>query len=188
MKPATGKGPARKPSATTGAASQPAEPAQQADAASLLVDGRQSPRALDIARGATRTLAALGFRIIPELSLADGRRADLFGVDETGNIWIAEIKSSLEDFRSDSKWPDYRAWCDRLLFAVAPDFPVNVLPADTGLLLADRYGGELVRPAPEHRLAPARRKALLLRFARVAAGRLMTLTDPAAAYEPMPRD
>jgi hypothetical protein len=132
-------------------------------------------------------LALRGFRTVPELSLADGRRADLAAVDSAGEIWIVEIKSSIEDFRSDAKWPDYRAWCDRLLFAVTPDFPTEVLPEDCGLILADRYGGEIVREAPEHRLAGARRKAIMLRFARVAAGRLMTLADPEAAYEPLPR-
>lgn len=151
-------------------------------------DGRQSERARAISRGTQRALAVRGFRAIPELSLADGRRADLVAVDEAGAIWIVEIKSSLEDFRSDSKWPDYRAWCDRLYFAVAPDFPVEVLPEETGLILADRYGGEIVREAPEHKLAGARRKAVMLRFARVAAGRLMTLADPEAAYEPIPRE
>jgi len=151
-------------------------------------DGRQSERALAICRGTQRALAFRGFRAIPELVLADGRRADLAAVDEAGAIWIVEIKSSLEDFRTDAKWPDYRAWCDRLYFAVAPDFPLEVLPEDTGLILADRYGGEIVREAPEHRLAGARRKAIMLRFARVAAGRLMTLADPEAAYEPIPRE
>lgn len=153
-----------------------------------LNDGRQSARARDIGRGATRALAARGFRAIPELSLASGRRADLIALDEAGQIWIVEIKSSLVDFRVDAKWPEYRDFCDRLLFAVAPDFPVEVLPADTGLILADRYGGEIVREAPEHRLAAARRKAVTLRFVRVAAGRLMTLADPASAYEPIPRE
>lgn len=150
-------------------------------------DGRQSDRARDISRGAQRTLALRGFRAIAELSLADGRRADLIAIDAAGEIWIVEIKSSIEDFRSDGKWPEYRVWCDRLLFAVAPDFPREVLPEDTGLILADRYGGEIVREAPEHRLAGARRKALMLRFARVAAGRLMTLADPEASYEQLPR-
>ena len=151
-------------------------------------DGRQSERARAISRGTQRALAVHGFRAIPELSLADGRRADLAAVDETGAIWIVEIKSSIEDFRADAKWPGYRAWCDRLYFAVAPDFPREILPEDTGLILADRYGGEIVRDAPEHKLPGARRKAIMLRFARVAAGRLMTLADPEAAYEPLPRD
>lgn len=153
-----------------------------------LVDGRQSEKARDIARGATRTLALRGFRSLPEVSLATGRRADLMAVDDKGWIWIVEIKSSLEDFRADGKWPEYLEWCDRFLFAVAPDFPVEVLPDDTGLLLADRYGGEIVREAPEHRLAGARRRTLLLRFARLGAGRLMMLSDPEAAYEPLPRE
>ncbi len=152
-----------------------------------LVDGRQSARARDIARGTSRALGVRGFRAIPELSLPDGRRADLVALDDAGNIWIVEVKSSIEDFRVDTKWPDYRAWCNRLLFAVAPDFPSRVLPEDAGLILADRYGGEIVREAPEHRLAGARRKALMLRFARVAAGRLMTLADPEAALEPLPK-
>ncbi len=152
-----------------------------------LEDRRQSPRARDVARGTCRALGLRGFRAIPEVSLADGRRADLMAIDDAGNIWIVEIKSSIEDFRADGKWPEYRGWCDRLLFAVAPDFPREVLPADTGLILADRYGAEIVREAPEHRLASARRRALLLRFARMAAGRLMTLADPEAAYELLPR-
>ena len=158
------------------------------DDTSPLADGRQSARARDISRGAQRALALRGFRAIPELVLASGRRADLAAIDEAGEIWIVEIKSSIEDFRTDAKWPEYRAWCDRLLFAVAPDFPLAVLPEDAGLILADRYGGEIMREAPEHRLAPARRKAVTLRLARVAAGRLMTMADPEAAYEPLPRE
>lgn len=151
-----------------------------------LADGRQSERARNISRGAQRALAARGFRAIPEVSLADGRRADLIAIDETGAIWIVEIKSSLEDFRTDAKWPEYRAWCDRLFFAVSTDFPRQVLPEDTGLILADRYGGEIVREAPEVRLAGARRKAVTLRICRVATGRLMTLADPERAYEALP--
>lgn len=153
-----------------------------------LADGRQSARARDIARGTQRALALRGFRGVSELTLPSGRRADLLAIGDRGELWIVEIKSSLEDFRADLKWPEYRDWCDRLFFAVAPDFPGDVLPADTGLILADRYGGEVVREAPEHRLAGSRRKALTLLLCRVAAGRLMTLADPAAAYEPLPRE
>jgi hypothetical protein len=101
-----------------------------------------------------------------------------------GDIWIVEIKSSIEDFRSDQKWPEYRDYCDRLLFAVAPGFPVEILPQGTGLVLADRYGGELVRAAPEHRLAAARRRALTLRMARIAALRLQSAADPDARIDP----
>ena len=98
------------------------------------------------------------------------------GLSPTGAIWIVEIKSSIADFRADQKWPEYRDYCDRLWFAVEPDFPVGILPADTGLILAGRIGGEIVREAPEIRLAPARRKAGTLAFAQVAAVRLRTVT------------
>ena len=150
-------------------------------------DGRQSQRAAEIARGAQRLLALYGMRSLPELSLASGRRADLMALGEKGEVWIVEIKSSLEDFRADQKWPEYRDYCDRLYFAVAADFPREVLPADTGLIIADRYGGDMVREAPEHRLAGARRKAVTHRFARVAAGRLMSIADPERALERLPR-
>ena len=106
-----------------------------------LEDGRQSGRALDIARGTSRVLAAHGLRAIAELSLANGRRADLIAIGEAGEVWIAEIKSSLEDFRADQKWPEYRDFCDRLFFAVSPDFPSEVLPPETGLIVAARWGG-----------------------------------------------
>lgn len=153
---------------------------QNAESADLpeLADGRQSPAAAEIARGTMRLLTRLGFTALPELSLPSWRRADLVALAPSGDIWIIEIKSSLEDFRADQKWPEYRAFCDRLLFAVKPDFPAEVLPADAGLVLADRYGAELVREAPEHRLAAQRRKSLTLRFARAAALRLALANDP----------
>lgn len=147
------------------------------------VDGRQSARAVEIARGVARLLALHGLACICELPLANGRRADVMALADTGEIWIVEIKSCLEDFRVDQKWPEYREFCDRLLFAVAPDFPVDVLPQDAGLIIADRYGGEIVRAAPEHRLAGARRKAVTLRLARAAALRLSALYDPEAGLE-----
>jgi hypothetical protein len=154
---------------------------------SPLDDGRQSAAARDIARGAARLLALHGLRAIPELPLPNGRRADLVAVGEKGEVVIVEIKSSLADFRADQKWPDYRDFSDRLYFAVGREFPMDVLPDEVGVIVADRYGGEMVRTAPEHPLAGARRKAFLLRFARIAAGRLMTLADPEQAFEPLPR-
>lgn len=152
------------------------------------VDGRQSARAAEIARGVARLLALHGLACVCELPLASGRRADVMALADTGEIWIVEIKSCLEDFRVDQKWPEYREFCDRLLFAVAPDFPIDVLPDDAGLIIADRYGGEIVRPAPEHRLAGARRKAVTLRFARAAALRLCALYDPEAGLEMQMRE
>ena len=149
-----------------------------------IVDLRQSPTALRVQRGVMRFLrAAHDFCCYAEVPLRNGRRADVVAVGPKGEIWIVEIKSSLEDFRVDLKWPEYRDYCDRLFFAVALDFPQEVLPGDTGLIVADRYGGELLREAPEHNLPAARRKAVLIRFARAAASRLMTIADPERAFE-----
>jgi hypothetical protein len=113
------------------------------------------------------------------VALANGRRADVAGVADSGEIWIVEIKSCLEDFRVDQKWPEYRAFCDRLFFAVAPAFPLDALPQDAGLIVADRYGGEILRTAPEHKLAAARRKAMTLR--------LQGVIDPDGDLEALPR-
>jgi hypothetical protein len=147
------------------------------------VDGRQSPRAIELARGTRRLLLALGIATATEVTLADGRRADLVGLTKEGEIWIVEIKSSVADFRADQKWPDYAAFADRLLFAVGADFPALLIPDDVGLIVADRFGGELVRPAPPHPLAPARRRTMILRLARVLASRLHALADPELKLE-----
>ena len=132
----------------------------------------------EVCRGAGRLLRAHSFAVVNELSLANGRRADIVALSPAGDIWIVEVKSCLEDLRVDDKWPEYREFSDALFFAVAPGFPIEVLPADTGLILADRYGAEIVRQAPETRLAAARRKAMTLRFARAAAFSLQALADP----------
>jgi hypothetical protein len=144
-------------------------------------DGRQSQTAFGVALGARRLLASHGFASVPELTLASGRRADIMGLGPDGTIWIVEIKSSVADFRADGKWPEYRAFCDRFSFAVPADFPADILPSETGLILADSFGAAVARNAPEHRLAGARRKAVTLRFAQAAAGRLHMLIDPQGA-------
>jgi hypothetical protein len=154
--------------------------------AAALMDGRQSAAAFDICRGVARLLRMHGMASVSEVSLANGRRADVAAIDGSGAIWIVEIKSSVEDFRTDQKWPDYRDYCDRLFFAVAPSFPREVLPPDTGLIIADRYGGEILRAAPEHKLPAARRKAMTLRMLHVAAYRLQGAIDPDFAIEPQP--
>jgi hypothetical protein len=146
----------------------------------VLVDGRQSPTALSVARGTSRLLRSLGFSCIPEMPLASGRRADLVALGGDGEIVIVEIKSSIEDFRCDQKWPEYRWHCDRLLFATAPHVPLEIFPEDAGLILADGFGAEVVRDAPVHKLAAATRRSMLLRYARIAALRLQTLADPSA--------
>lgn len=132
----------------------------------------------EVCRGVGRLLRAMSFAVITELQLANGRRADIVGLSPAGDIWIVEVKSCLDDLRVDAKWPEYREFSDALFFAVAPAFPREVLPEDTGLILADRYGGEIVRDAPQTRLAAARRKAMTLRFARAAAFSLQVLADP----------
>lgn len=147
----------------------------------LPADGRQSPRAALIQRGVRRYFAGLGAVTVTELTLASFRRADVAVLAPDGTISIVEIKSCLADFRADAKWPAYRDYCDRLFFAVDPDFPVEVLPEGTGLMVADAYGADLLREAPSHPLAPARRKAMTLRFARAAAVRLHALADPEGA-------
>ena len=133
----------------------------------------------EVCRGVCRLLRALNLANVKELMLPNGRRADVVGLSPAGDLSIVEVKSSLEDFRVDTKWPEYRDFCDAFYFAVAPDFPRDILPADTGLILADRFGAEIVRPAPEHRLPAARRKVMTMRFARAAAFSLQAQADPA---------
>jgi hypothetical protein len=150
--------------------------------ARALQDGRQSGRqsntALLVARGTRRLLRRLGFATLTELPLLSGRRADIVALADDGTIHIVEIKSCIADFRADHKWPAYRAHCDRLSFAVPDSFPTDILPLDAGLVIADGYGAAILRDAPEHRLAPATRRAILLRFAHAAAHRLHSLADP----------
>jgi hypothetical protein len=141
-------------------------------------DLRQSETALLIARGTARLLRALGFACVSELPLPSGRRADLVALNERGEIWIIEIKSSVEDLRADHKWEDYRLHCDRLFFAFTQDLPCEIFPKDTGLIVADGYGAHLHCEAPEHKLAAPTRKLMMVRFALCAAQRLGRLNDP----------
>jgi hypothetical protein len=149
----------------------------------VLQDGRQSAAAMDICRGTARLLSTLGMATVTEVCLANGRRADIAAIAPTGEIWIVEIKSCLDDFRTDGKWPEYRDYCDKLYFAVGPAFPADVLPPDTGLIVADRFGGTVVRTAPEHKLVAARRKALTLTLVRTAGFRLQRVADPEFGLE-----
>jgi hypothetical protein len=146
------------------------------------VDGRQSPTALAIARGTARFLHALGYCVVSELPLPSGRRADLVALGGDGEILIVEIKSSVADFRADQKWMEYRLHCDRLFFATIVDVPGGIFPPDAGLIVADAFGASIVCEAPEHRLLPARRKTVMLRFAHAAALRLQALVDPQGPF------
>jgi hypothetical protein len=144
-------------------------------------DGRQSETALMIARGVRRLLRARGFSSLTELPLTDGRRADIAAVNGEGEVLIVEIKSSPADFRADRKWRDYAACCDRLYFAISEHTPAELIPVEAGLIVADPYGAEILREAEIQRMAPASRRAVLLRFAQAAADRLHRLADPAGA-------
>lgn len=146
--------------------------------AELPPDGRQSETALQIARGVRRLLRAKGYASVTELPLLDGRRADVVALHGDGSLIIVEIKSSIADFRADRKWRDYAAHCDRLYFAIPDDMPPHIMPDEAGLMIADRFGAEVVREAEARVIAAATRKAVMLRFAIAAADRLHRLVDP----------
>ena len=140
---------------------------------------------LAVTRGVCRLWRARAWTPLLEVPLADGRRADVLGLADDGTVVIVEVKSSAEDYRTDCKWEDYLSWCDRFYFAVPADFPQDLLPSSVGLIMADAFGGEILRadprPLAETRLVAARRKALTLRCARLGAERLQRLLDPQAA-------
>ncbi|MEM7006312.1 MAG: MmcB family DNA repair protein [Pseudomonadota bacterium] len=133
------------------------------------------PDAARIARGVTRLFGELAWTSVTELTLANRRRADICALGPHGEITIVEIKSSVADFRSDAKWPEYQPYCDRFYFAVGHDFPKDLIPDEAGLIVADGFGGAILRDPGETTLKAARRKAMMLRFAHAAAGRLMRL-------------
>lgn len=149
-----------------------------ADNPLLPIDGRQSETALAVQRGVCRLMRQHGFAVLTEFTLVTGRRADVFGVNDSGLIWIVEIKSSLEDFRTDQKWPEYRDYCDRFSFAIPLAMDANIIPEVAGLVLADQYGAEIIRATADHPLHASRRRAVTLQFGRVAAQRLHGLYDP----------
>lgn len=124
-----------------------------------------------VTRGAARLMSALGYAPLMEVCLPNGRRADIMALGPKGQIFIVEVKSGVADFRTDRKWHEYQPYCDAFAFAVAPEFPREVLPEEPGLIVADSFGGAVLREAPAAPLAGARRKALTLAFARLAAMR-----------------
>lgn len=135
-----------------------------------------------LARGVCRHLASHGFACVEELVPERGLRVDVMALGPKGEIWVVECKSSRADFTSDSKWEGYLPWCDRFFWAVDQMFPTDLLPEDSGLMIADAYDAEILRMSPETKLAPARRKAMIQRFAVHAARRLHLLRDPDAAH------
>ena len=133
---------------------------------------------LAVCRGACRLMRQSGRSVLRELPLPDGRRADIVAIAGSGELTIVEVKSSIEDWRVDRKWPDYLDWCDLLYFAVPVDFPQSLIAEDVGLIVADAYGGEILRHPPRRPVAAARRKALLIDCARLASDRLARFEDP----------
>ena len=122
-----------------------------------------------VTRGAARLLIDLGYAPLAEVTLPNGRRADLMALSARGDFIIVEVKSGLEDYRIDGKWHEYAPFCDRFAFAVAPEFPQHILPSELGLLVCDGFGGAVLREPLETRLVGARRKALMIAFGRLAA-------------------
>lgn len=140
-------------------------------------------RSLLIRRASARLCLRLGWAPLHEVPLPNGRRADILALRPDGDFVCIEVKSGLRDFQTDQKWPEYRDFADALYFAVDTDFPQDVLPADTGLIVAAGLEADVLRDAPTHRLVGARRRALMQRFALLAAGRLAFAEDPAGTAD-----
>lgn len=131
-----------------------------------------------VTRGVCRWMDDMGFASLMEFKLGNGRRADVVGLNPAGILLMVEVKSTPEDFKGDAKWLEYVPYCDAFSFAVPPHFPWQILPTTCGVIIADAYSAAVVRTAPHHPLAAARRKALTLRFALAAGQRLAAMTDP----------
>ena len=131
-----------------------------------------------LARGVCRHLRDHDFVSVEELVPTAGLRVDVMGLGPKGEIWVIECKSSRADFLSDHKWAGYLPWCDRFFWAVDTDFPTDLLPPETGLIIADGYDADMIRMGPEVKLAAARRKVMIQKFARHAAVRAQAARDP----------
>jgi len=145
-----------------------------------LIDGTHDDErtAARLCRGVRRLLWSQRFATLTEFPLANGRRADVFGVTDGCDIVIVEVKSSIVDFKTDQKWPEYRGYCDAFYFAVGEDFPPELIPDHCGLIVGDAFGAAIVRPSGIEKLAGARRKSLIHSFGQLAAARLHRLEDP----------
>lgn len=131
-----------------------------------------------LARGVARHLRLHDFVSVEEFVPTRGLRMDVFALGPKGELWVIECKSSRADFTADSKWQGYLEWGDRYFWAVDAEFPTELLPPETGLIIADGYDAEIIRMGPETKLAPARRKVMMQKFARHAASRLQGFRDP----------
>ncbi|MEM1300986.1 MAG: MmcB family DNA repair protein [Pseudomonadota bacterium] len=143
-----------------------------------LATSRQLKPGQLLARGVCRHLLGYDFVTVEELTPTSGKRVDIMALGPKGEVWIVECKSSRADFKSDQKWQGYLEWCDRYFWAVDDAFPSELLPDDTGLIIADAYDAEIIRMGPEDKLPPARRKVVIQKFARHAALRSHAARDP----------
>ena len=139
--------------------------------------------AAEVARGVSRLLLEEGYSPILEFTLPNGRRLDVAAIGPGGELLGVEIKVALADLRGDSKWPEYLEYCDLFYFAIPPDFPPEHVPQETGLIVADRYGGAVIKEAEAQTLHASRRKAVTVSFARCAAERLSRTLDMIALSE-----
>jgi hypothetical protein len=153
---------------------------------SILSPSQEAARAAEerlaerLARGVCRLFEDMGFAAITEFPLTNGRRVDVIALDGAGATAIVEIKSSVMDFRTDHKWHEYLDFCDRFYFAVAEEFPRELIPAEVGLIIADDWHGTMLRESPQLAMNGSRRRAQTLRIALIAAQRLRRFTDPRA--------
>ena len=134
-----------------------------------------------LARGVVRHLRSHNLMAMTEFVPARGLRVDVIALDRGGDVWIIECKSSRADFNADAKWWNYLPWCDRYFWAVDREFPLDLLPDETGVIIADGYDAQIISHGPKTALAPARRKALTLKIARTAMDRLSAAQDPSPA-------
>ena len=140
-------------------------------------------RSLAVRRATARLCGRLGWAPLHEVTLPNFRRADILALRADGGLICIEVKSGPRDFLTDAKWPEYREFSDALYFAVDDAFPLDLLPDAAGLIVACDGAAEILREAPAHPLAPARRRSLLHRFASLAALRLAALEDPAGSAD-----
>jgi len=134
--------------------------------------------ASDICRGVCRHLTDLGYSVLTEFRLISNRRVDVIGLNKGGNFIVVEVKSSVPDFKADEKWPDYRSFADKLYFAVANGFPIQLMPPTCGTIIADAYNAVIFQDSPQIKMNGARRRTQILRFAQTAADRLHRTRDP----------
>lgn len=146
-----------------------------------LLPERGETLADQLARGVCRRFGTMGYGTLTEFRVGKGRRVDVVGLNPEGRFLIAEIKTSVADFRGDGKWPDYLPFCDAYFFAVPEGFPRDILPEDHGLIVADAHDAEILREAPERPMNGNRRRAQILRFGLAASERLNRTLDPRPA-------